>query len=107
MSAEATGAAYAFVNTSGLAAGIESNSTYDKPSGQSVDDGARFWGVTPAQVEAAGDFHIPQSGWRKWLAGLASGDVKGAAWRAMQDAGGVYGRMINAGPMLYVVGRRD
>ncbi|MBP2355622.1 endo-alpha-N-acetylgalactosaminidase [Kribbella aluminosa] len=41
--ASATGAAYAFVNTSGLAAGIESNSTYDKPSGQSVDDGARFW----------------------------------------------------------------
>ncbi|GAA1116755.1 endo-alpha-N-acetylgalactosaminidase family protein [Kribbella jejuensis] len=41
--ASPTGAAYAFVNTSGLAAGIESNSTYDKPSGQSVDDGARFW----------------------------------------------------------------
>ncbi|MEU4294880.1 endo-alpha-N-acetylgalactosaminidase family protein [Kribbella sp. NPDC026596] len=39
----ATGAAYAFVNTSGLAAGIESNSVYDKPSGQSADDGARFW----------------------------------------------------------------
>ncbi len=39
----ATGATYAFVNTSGLAAGIESNSVYDKPSGQSVDDGARFW----------------------------------------------------------------
>ncbi|GAB3836152.1 endo-alpha-N-acetylgalactosaminidase family protein [Kribbella italica] len=38
-----TGAAYAFVSTSGLAAGIESNSTYDKPAGQSVDDGARFW----------------------------------------------------------------
>ncbi len=37
------GAAYAFVNTEGLAAGIESNSSYDKPSGQSVDDGARFW----------------------------------------------------------------
>ncbi|MEU4195176.1 endo-alpha-N-acetylgalactosaminidase family protein [Kribbella sp. NPDC026611] len=41
--AAATGATYAFVSTSGLAAGIESNSTYDKPSGQSVDDGARFW----------------------------------------------------------------
>ncbi|TCC01773.1 endo-alpha-N-acetylgalactosaminidase family protein [Kribbella soli] len=39
----AAGAAYAFVNTSGLAAGIESNSVYDKPSGPSVDDGARFW----------------------------------------------------------------
>ncbi|MFI5729080.1 endo-alpha-N-acetylgalactosaminidase family protein [Kribbella sp. NPDC051587] len=41
--AAAVGATYAFVNTSGLAAGIESNSTYDKPAGQSVDDGARFW----------------------------------------------------------------
>ncbi|MFC0622980.1 endo-alpha-N-acetylgalactosaminidase family protein [Kribbella deserti] len=41
--ASPTGAAYAFVNTAGLAAGIESNSVYDKPSGQSVDDGARFW----------------------------------------------------------------
>lgn len=39
----ATGAAYAFVNTSGLAAGIESNSVYDKPTGQTTDDGARFW----------------------------------------------------------------
>jgi endo-alpha-N-acetylgalactosaminidase len=37
------GAAYAFVNTDGLAAGIETNSSYDKPSGASVDDGARFW----------------------------------------------------------------
>lgn len=41
--ASLVGAAYAFVNTAGLAAGIESNSMYDKPSGQSVDDGARFW----------------------------------------------------------------
>ena len=39
----ATGATYAFVNTGGLAAGIESNSVYDKPSGQTADDGARFW----------------------------------------------------------------
>ena len=37
------GAAYAFVNTAGLAAGIETNSTYDKPSGQTSRDGARFW----------------------------------------------------------------
>lgn len=37
------GAAYAFVNTNGLAAGIETNSTYDKPSGATSDDGARFW----------------------------------------------------------------
>ncbi|MBB3732270.1 endo-alpha-N-acetylgalactosaminidase family protein [Nonomuraea dietziae] len=37
------GATYAIVNTGALAASIESNSTYDKPSGQSGADGARFW----------------------------------------------------------------
>ncbi|MFF9014570.1 endo-alpha-N-acetylgalactosaminidase family protein [Streptomyces sp. NPDC014870] len=38
-----TGASYAIVNTGSLAAAVESNSSYDKPSGQSARDGARFW----------------------------------------------------------------
>ncbi|MFJ3580780.1 endo-alpha-N-acetylgalactosaminidase family protein [Streptomyces sp. NPDC090127] len=38
-----TGASYALVNTASLAAAVESNSSYDKPSGQSARDGARFW----------------------------------------------------------------
>ncbi|MGW6566856.1 endo-alpha-N-acetylgalactosaminidase family protein [Streptomyces sp. NPDC054975] len=38
-----TGASYALVNTGSLAAAVESNSSYDKPSGQSARDGARFW----------------------------------------------------------------
>ncbi|MER7623866.1 endo-alpha-N-acetylgalactosaminidase family protein [Streptomyces sp. NPDC126503] len=37
------GATYALVNTASLAAAIESNSSYDKPSGPSARDGARFW----------------------------------------------------------------
>ncbi|MER7958348.1 endo-alpha-N-acetylgalactosaminidase family protein [Streptomyces sp. NPDC096030] len=38
-----TGASYALVNTGSLAAAVESNSSYDKPSGPSARDGARFW----------------------------------------------------------------
>ncbi|MCQ4208918.1 endo-alpha-N-acetylgalactosaminidase family protein [Streptomyces longispororuber] len=39
----ATGAAYAIVNTGRLAAAVESNSAYDKPSGATNGDDARFW----------------------------------------------------------------
>ncbi|MFJ4717141.1 endo-alpha-N-acetylgalactosaminidase family protein [Streptomyces sp. NPDC088785] len=39
----ATGASYALVNTGRLAAAVESNSAYDKPSGATGGDGARFW----------------------------------------------------------------
>ncbi|MFD3536299.1 endo-alpha-N-acetylgalactosaminidase family protein [Streptomyces sp. NPDC058664] len=41
--ANPVGATYALVNTGGLAAAVESNSSYDKPSGASARDGARFW----------------------------------------------------------------
>ncbi|MBT2442241.1 NPCBM/NEW2 domain-containing protein [Streptomyces sp. ISL-36] len=41
--ATATGASYAIVHTGSLAAAVESNSSYDKPSGASARDGARFW----------------------------------------------------------------
>ncbi|MFE7711189.1 endo-alpha-N-acetylgalactosaminidase family protein [Streptomyces sp. NPDC057486] len=37
------GASYAIVNTGSLAAAVESNSSYDKPSGATGGDGARFW----------------------------------------------------------------
>ncbi|MER5968087.1 endo-alpha-N-acetylgalactosaminidase family protein [Streptomyces sp. NPDC002057] len=41
--ANPVGASYALVNTGQLAAAVESNSSYDKPSGASARDGARFW----------------------------------------------------------------
>ncbi|MFE6892419.1 endo-alpha-N-acetylgalactosaminidase family protein [Streptomyces sp. NPDC057694] len=41
--ASATGASYAIVNTGRLAAAVESNSAYDKPSGATGGDDARFW----------------------------------------------------------------
>lgn len=37
------GATYAFVNTSGLAAGLVTNATVDKPTSAAADDGTRFW----------------------------------------------------------------
>ncbi|MFD7868661.1 endo-alpha-N-acetylgalactosaminidase family protein [Streptomyces sp. NPDC059783] len=37
------GATYAIVNTGSLAAAVESNSSYDKPSGATGGDDARFW----------------------------------------------------------------
>ncbi|MFM9366574.1 endo-alpha-N-acetylgalactosaminidase family protein [Streptomyces sp. Da 82-17] len=37
------GASYAIVNTGQLAAAVESNSTYDRPSGATGGDDARFW----------------------------------------------------------------
>ena len=58
-------------------------------------------------IEAAGDFHTPGCGWRSWLGGLVSGDVKTAIWRGVQGAGALYSRVIHAGPMLYVVGSRE
>jgi SAM-dependent methyltransferase len=75
---------------------------------------AHIYLFTPASLErllfeaglrsvSTGSFH--QGGMRVTaLAGrLARGDVKGTAWRIMQDAGGIYGRLIGAGPMLYSV----
>ncbi|MFJ8300429.1 endo-alpha-N-acetylgalactosaminidase family protein [Streptomyces sp. NPDC094447] len=46
------GAGYAIVSTGRLAAAVESNSSYDKPSGASARDGARFW--HQARTRAAG-----------------------------------------------------
>ncbi|ALC20632.1 membrane protein [Streptomyces pristinaespiralis] len=37
------GASYAIVNTGALAAAVESNSSYDRPSGPTGGDDARFW----------------------------------------------------------------
>ncbi|MCX4587628.1 endo-alpha-N-acetylgalactosaminidase family protein [Streptomyces sp. NBC_01481] len=37
------GASYALVNTGSLAAAVESNSSYDRPSGATGGDDARFW----------------------------------------------------------------
>ncbi|MFI6609816.1 endo-alpha-N-acetylgalactosaminidase family protein [Streptomyces sp. NPDC050507] len=37
------GGTYAFLNTGALAAAVESNSSYDKPSGATGGDDARFW----------------------------------------------------------------
>ncbi|WP_326693928.1 endo-alpha-N-acetylgalactosaminidase family protein [Streptomyces sp. NBC_01267] len=50
------GASYAIVNTGQLAAAVESNSSYDKPSGATNGDAARFW--HRAQKETDGSVRV-------------------------------------------------
>jgi 2-polyprenyl-3-methyl-5-hydroxy-6-metoxy-1,4-benzoquinol methylase len=58
-------------------------------------------------VEAAGTFHTPASSCWPPLGVPRLAELKVMVWRAMQDAGGVYSRLISAGPMLYAVARRQ
>lgn len=58
-------------------------------------------------VEALGSFHLAGASVLSTMGRAARGDVKSAIWRAGQDLGGLYGRLIGSGPMLYVVARRS
>lgn len=58
-------------------------------------------------IEACGSFHLPICSPQALVRRFVSGDVKGAIWRSMQEAAGLYGRLVGAGPMLYAVGRRS
>jgi len=58
-------------------------------------------------VEASGSFHLPVCSAGVLVRRLFSGDLKGAIWRGMQESGGIYGRLIGAGPMLYAVVRKS
>lgn len=53
-----------------------------------------------------GSYHTPVYRPMEYLKRLGHGDIKGTIWRAHQEIGGVYGRLINRGPMLYAVGRK-
>ncbi|MEW2065723.1 endo-alpha-N-acetylgalactosaminidase family protein [Streptomyces sp. NPDC007346] len=50
------GATYAILNTASLAAAVESNSSYDKPSGPTDGDDARLW--RQARAEADGSVRV-------------------------------------------------
>ncbi|WP_420176412.1 endo-alpha-N-acetylgalactosaminidase family protein [Luteococcus sp. OSA5] len=68
------GATYGIVNTSQLAASVETNGTYDKPAGATTKDGGRLWhqvqadeagtkrvGITPGQWTVRGEGATEQS----------------------------------------------
>jgi 2-polyprenyl-3-methyl-5-hydroxy-6-metoxy-1,4-benzoquinol methylase len=58
------------------------------------------------QTTATGSLHFPAYKTGEYLKRFFSGDVKGTLWRAHQEIGGLYGRMIGRGPMLYAVATR-
>jgi SAM-dependent methyltransferase len=55
-------------------------------------------------VEQVGTFHDDPYPLKDWGRRLISGDIKGALWRAHQEMGALYGRLIGAGPMLFAIG---
>jgi len=54
-------------------------------------------------VETVSAFHDDPYPIRDWTRRLFSGDVKGALWRAHQELGRLYGRVIGSGSMLFAV----
>lgn len=54
----------------------------------------------------SGTLHMPVYSPFACLGRIAKGDVKGALWRMHQEIGGLYGRAIGSGPMLYAVASR-
>ena len=58
------------------------------------------------EVEKSGTFHLPLVPWPMWRETITGGAVKEMVWRLGQEAGAVYGRLLGAGPMQFVVGRR-
>jgi hypothetical protein len=53
-----------------------------------------------------GTFHLPGVKQSDFCRRLVGGELKWALWRAMQEAGAWYSRLIGSGPMLYAVARR-
>jgi len=56
--------------------------------------------------ECTGNYHSPLYTPIEYLKRIARGDVKGALWRAHQELGSLYGRLIDAGHMLFAVARK-
>jgi SAM-dependent methyltransferase len=56
--------------------------------------------------ERTGNYHSPLYTPIEYLKRIGRGDVKGTLWRAHQELGSLYGRLIDAGHMLFAVGRK-
>jgi len=58
------------------------------------------------RVELTSTFHLDLYSMRDWMGRLASGDVRGAAWRGMQELGNLWARLIGSGPMVFIVAQK-
>jgi 2-polyprenyl-3-methyl-5-hydroxy-6-metoxy-1,4-benzoquinol methylase len=65
----------------------------------------RLLGDAGYSVDRTGTFHLSMYSPIEWVVRLFS-DVKGAVWRAGQELGGIYGRVVGRGPMLDAVATR-
>lgn len=67
----------------------------------------RLLGRSGYNVVGAGTFSGPLSSWRRRFQDLFRFRVREMLWRAGQDAGMLYGRMLGAGAMLYAIACPD
>jgi 2-polyprenyl-3-methyl-5-hydroxy-6-metoxy-1,4-benzoquinol methylase len=58
------------------------------------------------EVETSGSFHLSFYPLSTWLKRVVT-DPKGAVWRAAMEFGGLAGRLVGQGEMLFAVGRRS
>lgn len=66
---------------------------------------ARLLAQCGFEVERQGSFHVPSYPFSEWRRILLRGMAKEAVWRAMQETGALWSRVIGEGPMLYAVAR--
>lgn len=55
------------------------------------------------EIQTVGTFQLEPYPLSSLVRRIASGDIKGAMWRAHQEMGAAYSRWTGAGPMVYVV----
>jgi SAM-dependent methyltransferase len=67
---------------------------------------ARLLDASGLMVDATGTFPVASGYWRTSWSCLARGSWREAAWRAMQGAGELYGRLAGRGAMAFTSGRR-
>ncbi|NUP76230.1 MAG: hypothetical protein HOV96_01615 [Nonomuraea sp.] len=80
------GATYAIVDTGRLAAAIESNSTYDRPSGATDKDAARFWHQAGRDADGTVRVGVWSGQWTYRAAGAPF-----TAWVGVDDSQGTRG----------------
>jgi SAM-dependent methyltransferase len=71
------------------------------------DSMARLLEKAGLTLVAQTSYFVPFYRPAEYIARLASGDIKGTAWRAHQELGTLYSRVVGQGPHLVAVARRE
>jgi 2-polyprenyl-3-methyl-5-hydroxy-6-metoxy-1,4-benzoquinol methylase len=73
----------------------------------SPDAISRLLSMCGFELEVTGSFHLAPNPLREIFSAWSRLGPKEAIWRAMNEAGAIYARLVRAGPMLFAVARRQ